>query len=339
MLIPDGPLHQLPFDALWMDPSGGYLAERFTLTLAPSAAIWLELRTRPHTQAGLALALVVKNPRLASGAASQASLAGVPLDELSQADAEGQQAVNAFPPGSRFISGAAASKTALLSMDLAPFTLLHFATHSLVDPATPERSAIVLASANAADDGLLHIDEISRLGLQGKSIILASCGTSAGTIRRSEGLMSLSRPFLAAGPRRWWAACNVFETPRPPVSLKPSIRHWAGGGARRFSRRREARAHFGCPTGRLVRFRPARHREGRASGQDGYRDCCSGRARRRGRRPGGGGLRLRRGGRVPGRLAHPARSLSMPQSGPGHPTEGVPGPDGPPRRGFTRIGA
>ena len=182
-----------------MDPSGGYLAERFTLTLAPSAAIWLELRTRPHTQAGLALALVVKNPRLASGAASQASLAGVPLDELSQADAEGQQAVNAFPPGSRFISGAAASKTALLSMDLAPFTLLHFATHSLVDPATPERSAIVLASANAADDGLLHIDEISRLGLQGKSIILASCGTSAGTIRRSEGLMSLSRPFLAAG--------------------------------------------------------------------------------------------------------------------------------------------
>ncbi len=217
VLIPDGPLHRLPFDALWMSPAGGYLAERFTLTLAPSAAIWLALRSRPSAPGGLALALVLMNPKLASGAPSQTSLGGTYLEELTQADAEGLRAVKAFPDGSRLISGTAASKTALLSMNLAPFALLHFATHSLVDPASPERSAIVLASANAADDGLLNVDDVSRLRLQDKTIILASCSTSAGTIRRSEGPMSLSRPFLAAGAQ---AVVGTLQRVRDSESSK-----------------------------------------------------------------------------------------------------------------------
>jgi CHAT domain-containing protein len=199
VLIPDGPLHQLPFDALRMAPSGPFLAQRFSLTLVPSAAIWLALRTRPLAPGGLALALVLANPDLASAAAREANARGESLEALTEANQEGERAVQAFPSGSRLISGASASKGSLLSMDLAPFTLVHFATHSLVDPVAPERSAIVLASASAADDGLLRVADISTLGLAGKTVVLASCSTSEGLIRRSEGLMSLSRPFLAAG--------------------------------------------------------------------------------------------------------------------------------------------
>src|SRR5208283_3169781 len=72
-------------------------------------------------------------------------------------------------------------------------------THSIIDPVAPERSAIVLASGSGSDDGLLRVDDISKLGLAGKTVLLASCSTSEGLIRDSEGLMSLSRPFLAAG--------------------------------------------------------------------------------------------------------------------------------------------
>jgi len=197
VLIPDGPLHQLPFDALPMSASGPYLAERFGVTLAPSAAIWLSLRTRPLAHAGLAL--VLAKPDVKSDASSQTSWSGEPLDDLSEAYEEGLRAVRAFPPGSLLISGAAASRSSLLSMKLDPFTLLHFATHSLINPLRPERSAIVLASGNASDDGLLRVEDISKLALEDKTIILASCSTSAGVVRRSEGLMSLSRPFLAAG--------------------------------------------------------------------------------------------------------------------------------------------
>ncbi len=199
VLIPDGPLHQLPFDALLMTPSGPFLAERFNVTLVPSAAIWLAIRRRPHAPGGLALALVVANPGLSSGAARQWAARGQHLEELTQAYDEGQRAVRAFPPGSRLFSGASASKSSLVSMSLAPFTLLHFATHSIVDPVAPERSAIVLASGSASDDGLLRVEDISKLGLAGKTVVLAACSTSEGLIRRSEGLMSLSRPFLAAG--------------------------------------------------------------------------------------------------------------------------------------------
>ncbi|MGO9829061.1 MAG: CHAT domain-containing protein [Myxococcaceae bacterium] len=199
VLIPDGPLHQLPFDALSMSPAGPRLAQRFTLTLVPSAAIWLSLRNRPPPPGGLALALALADPGLSSGAKHTLALGGEHLDALTKADAEGRRAVRAFPSGSRLLSGPSASKSALLAMDLSPFSLLHFATHSLVDPLSPQSSAILLASGNAGDDGLLRVEDISKLGLRDKAIVLASCSTSAGMVRRSEGLMSLSRPFLAAG--------------------------------------------------------------------------------------------------------------------------------------------
>ena len=197
VLVPDGPLHSLPFDALSMSVSGPYLAERFGVTLAPSAAIWLSLRLRPPAHPGLAL--VLAKPDVKSGGLNPSSWRGEPLGDLNEAYEEGERAVRAFPPGSLLISGASASRSALLSMPLLPFTLLHFAAHSLIDPLSPERSAIVLASGNADDDGLLRVNDISKLALADKTIILASCSTSAGVLHRSEGLMSLSRPFLAAG--------------------------------------------------------------------------------------------------------------------------------------------
>jgi CHAT domain-containing protein len=197
ILIPDGPLHRLPFDALRATPDGPFLAERFGVSLVPSAAIWLSLRNRPKAPASLALVLAQSD--YGGGTSIQRAAPGKYLEDLAHSYGEGLQAVESFPRGSVLISGPAASRSALLAMDLRPFALLHFATHSLLDPVSPEKSAIVLAPGNAGDDGLLRVEDISKLSLQGKTVVLASCSTLGGVLRQSEGLMSLSRPFLGAG--------------------------------------------------------------------------------------------------------------------------------------------
>ena len=212
VLIPDGPLNRLPFDALRMSPSGKFLAQRFRLTLVPSAAIWLSLRTRPRAPAGLAL--VLAQSEYDGVTTLDRSAFGQPLADLANAKAEGLRAVRSFPAGSVLISGASASKSALLRMDLHRFALLHFATHSLIDPLAPENSAIVLASAGA-DNGLLRVEDISKLSLEGKTVVLASCSTLAGVLRRTEGLMSLSRPFLGAGAQ---AVVGTLEAVRDAES-------------------------------------------------------------------------------------------------------------------------
>src|SRR5262249_35795952 len=43
LIVPDGPLHRLPFDALRMSPGATLAAERFETVLVPSTATWLRL--------------------------------------------------------------------------------------------------------------------------------------------------------------------------------------------------------------------------------------------------------------------------------------------------------
>ena len=77
-------------------------------------------------------------------------------------------------------------------------SLLHLASHAVADMNDPERSSVVLAEG-AGEDGRLEPGEIARLPLRGRTVVLAGCETSAGAIRRGEGVMSLARAFFSAG--------------------------------------------------------------------------------------------------------------------------------------------
>ncbi len=63
-VVPDGPLHRLPFDALRL-ASGQYAVERYALSIAPSAAVVTTLRARPaHAQAASSLRLLAPGHRV-----------------------------------------------------------------------------------------------------------------------------------------------------------------------------------------------------------------------------------------------------------------------------------
>jgi CHAT domain len=197
VIVPDGPLHRLPFDALSGGPDTPYLAERFSVSIAPSASLWMRLRASPRPAPGRLL--VLADP--SAGSAAQAVLrdsTGV-FASLVHARREAEVALAAFPSGSELRTGAPASETFLKSAPLDGVSLLHLATHAVVDERDPEHAAVVLAPGSDSEDGRLEPQEISRLPLGGRTVVLAGCETSAGPVFQGEGVMSLARAFFGAG--------------------------------------------------------------------------------------------------------------------------------------------
>jgi hypothetical protein len=200
VLVPDGLLHRLPFDALSSGPDAPYLAERYRLAVVPSGAFWLQLRTArpPGPGAALVLADPAGDLRAEGNVAVERAATSAEFGVLLHARGEARAAMAAFSAGNELRTGSAASEAYLKSADLRPFSLIHLATHAVADTHDPERSSVVLAPG-AGEDGRLEPGEIARLPLRGRTVVLAGCETSAGTVRRGEGVMSLARAFFSAG--------------------------------------------------------------------------------------------------------------------------------------------
>ncbi len=197
IVIPDGPLHRLPFDALSGGPGSPYVAERFEVSVSPSASLWWRFRAAPRLLPGKLL--VLADPAGPAAVRAVRRDSGAMFGALVHARREAEVALSAFPAGSELRVGPPASEAFLKSANLTGVSLLHLATHAIADEHDPERAAVVLAPGSLTEDGRLEPREIARLPLGGKTVVLAGCETSAGPVLRGEGVMSLARAFFSAG--------------------------------------------------------------------------------------------------------------------------------------------
>jgi len=95
----------------------------------------------------------------------------------------------------------AASETAIKSGSLKNYSLVHFATHGIVDENSPELSRIFLYTDSEAEDGNLFAGEIYNLELNAQLVALSACQTGLGKISKGEGVIGLSRALVYAGAR------------------------------------------------------------------------------------------------------------------------------------------
>lgn len=111
------------------------------------------------------------------------------------------------------MTGSAATKAAVLrGIERAAY--VHLATHGVLHYASEESvpGAVVLARSGS-DDGLLTSSEIAKLRLSATLIVLSACSTATGRIS-SDGVIGLSRAFLAAGAQSVLASLwNVPDQP------------------------------------------------------------------------------------------------------------------------------
>ncbi|MBI4750529.1 MAG: CHAT domain-containing protein [Acidobacteria bacterium] len=98
-----------------------------------------------------------------------------------------------------------ASLDKVRTTDLTRYSMLHFATHGLLDTDNPELSAVVLSLVDRdrnSIDGFLRLGDIYNLKLNADLVVLSACQTGIGQEQGGEGLIGLTRGFLYAGARR-----------------------------------------------------------------------------------------------------------------------------------------
>jgi CHAT domain-containing protein len=79
-------------------------------------------------------------------------------------------------------------------------SVIHFATHALVDPLDVAGAALLLAGDDD-EHALLRTPEIESQALQADLVSLSGCSTGSGYVIQGEGTLGLARSFFVAGAR------------------------------------------------------------------------------------------------------------------------------------------
>jgi len=101
--------------------------------------------------------------------------------------------------------GFKASRATATSPALRQFSIVHFATHGLLNEKHPELSGIVLSLVDERgrpSDGFLSLRDIYQLDLPADLVVLSACRTGIGKQVRGEGMIGLTRGFMYAGAPR-----------------------------------------------------------------------------------------------------------------------------------------
>jgi hypothetical protein len=204
IIVPDGALHRVPWDALRLE-DGRHAVQRFAIGIVPSAALLTALRHRTNIggralPAGLLAFGDPVFPSDSGGGLYQTAFAaagGLPRLRGSGREARG---IARLAPGAEVRLRESASERWLKHAPLARYGVVHFATHALVDDRVSVRTALALAPGGG-EDGFVTPGELARLRLGADLVVLSACRTAGGVVVDGEGVQGLTAPLLEAGAR------------------------------------------------------------------------------------------------------------------------------------------
>ena len=181
IVVPNGPLHYLPFQALRLD--GHYLIETHAVSVTPSISIAMQLIARGS----------VVEPTLTAFGNPDVG----PQYALPGSEAEVKALAAAFP-GTEMYLHADATK-ARFEQSAGKTSLIHVAAHAQADTIDPLYSRILLASENGKVN-FLEAHEVLGLNLDHVSLVtLSACESGLGRVADGDEVLGFTRSFLAAG--------------------------------------------------------------------------------------------------------------------------------------------
>ena len=207
VMVPDGPLHRVPWDVLRL-ADGRYVAQRYTVGIAPSAAIaatlWSAPGRRDADRGGRILAF--GDPQFAGSSRARSeevyrsaleASGGLPRLPNSAREA---RLVASYGAGAEVRVGEDATAASLKRAALEEFDVLHLATHALVDERIATRSVLALGATDD-ESGFLGAADLAALDLDAALVVLSACRSAGGVIVDGEGIQGLTAPLLQAGAR------------------------------------------------------------------------------------------------------------------------------------------
>jgi tetratricopeptide (TPR) repeat protein len=209
VVVPDGPLHRVPFDALRLR-DGRAAVERWAIGVAPSAAVAAALRRRPEPTPEPSRLLALGDPVFTGPTLSLALRDGETyrsafnraggLPRLAGSGDEVREVARYAPARADVRLREEASETWLKRADLGRYRVIHLATHALVDETSLANTALAL-SPGGSDDGFVSPADLAGLRLDADLVVLSACRTAGGVTVAGEGVQGLATPLLAAGAR------------------------------------------------------------------------------------------------------------------------------------------
>ena len=204
IILPDRDLYKVPFAAL-EDESGKCLSESFRIRIVPSLTTLKLIQDSPadyHSQSGV---LIVGDPAVGEVLYKEILQR---VKRLPFANKEAEMIGKLF--GTQPLLGKQATKQAVLQ-NIHSVSLIHFACHG-----NAERGEIVLAPPPVTDgtpqeeDYLLTMEDISKVKLRAKLVVLSCCHSAKGQIS-AEGVVGIARAFLGSGARSVLAALWAID--------------------------------------------------------------------------------------------------------------------------------
>jgi len=205
VIVPDGPLWNLPFQALRSAPAR-YVIEDQAIAYAPSLTVlreMLKLRERrpKHTRAPTLLAFA--NPALGPQTLERAGqvLRDENLAPLPEAEKEVKALAQLYGAAQSKVYLGAEAREDRAKAEAGQYNILHLATHGTLNDTSPMYSHLLLSqtAGNDAEDGQLEAWELMNLNLRADLVVLSACDTARGRVGAGEGMIGLSWALFVAG--------------------------------------------------------------------------------------------------------------------------------------------
>lgn len=212
-LIPNKNLFRLPFSSL-ISPEEKYFLEEFTFFYSPSANVLI------HCSKNAKIKGEIKEEKLLSVGNPAFDKREFPdLAILSESKTEALEIRKNYTRSEALVEGGA-TKEAFLSL-YKNFEVIHFAGHYIVEPDSPQLSKLLMAKngENPNNDFLTSIEMREKLS-RTKLVVLSACQTGVEGNYNSEGLIGLSRSFLAAGVPLVIASAWKVESEATSILMK-----------------------------------------------------------------------------------------------------------------------
>jgi CHAT domain-containing protein/tetratricopeptide (TPR) repeat protein len=194
VIVPDGLLHTLPFQAL-LDGDGKHLIERYGVSYAPSVTALREMMKLSDGRRSARRALSSASGMLAMGVSTFGDTGRRRAQNLPWAGEQVQEVAALF--GTKGYTDASSTE-ARAKLLMTRMRFVHFVTHGEVNQESPMFSTVVLKKSRG-EDGLLYAREIAGLHLRAELVTLAACETALGQETQGEGLLGLSWALFVAG--------------------------------------------------------------------------------------------------------------------------------------------
>ena len=209
IIVPDGVLNYLAFDALLTQPmeqphgyrTPHYLLKTHQISYAYSATLWLEMYSKKIDPKKCALALSPSFPKR-SGALAELeenkSSIRDSLYHLKHSLDEVAAVENIW--NAEVLSDKAANLQYFLKK-AADYRILHLSTHGKAHDRLGDYCFLAFTKTVDSLENLLYTRDLYNMQLNAEMVVLSACETGLGELQKGEGLLSLARGFAYAGTK------------------------------------------------------------------------------------------------------------------------------------------